>query len=210
VSLSYYLAESDPWGHDLPARASRAAPPDPSVAAADAPLVDAVRAGDPVAFRQVFDSYAAPLLGFVYAKLGSRERAEDLVQQLFASIWLRHAHWEVTTTIGAYLFRAVRNLIAREFRDRGVETRALQLVADAPTERSDTDAALSEHELRMALAQALRAMPARPREVFLLSREQCLSYAEIAATLGIAVKTVELHMARALTVLRSALAEWRV
>jgi RNA polymerase sigma-70 factor (ECF subfamily) len=180
----------------------------------DTKLIAAVRAGDTKAYREIFDQYAIALLRFASAQLGSRDRAEDIVQQVFASIWVRHEQWQVTTSIGAYLFRAVRNLAARDFRDRGIkesscasainiDTAPLLVSGEAP------DAKLAEDDLRATLTRALAAMPPRPREVFLLSRGRCLTYHEIATTLGISTKTVELHMARALAVLRDALADWR-
>jgi RNA polymerase sigma-70 factor (ECF subfamily) len=63
-------------------------------------------------------------------------------------------------------------------------------------------------ELAAAAAAAVADLPPRCREVFTLSRARGLSYAEIAETLGISVKTVEAQMARALRGLRERLAPW--
>jgi RNA polymerase sigma-70 factor (ECF subfamily) len=72
-----------------------------------------------------------------------------------------------------------------------------------------SDDRFRDAEIGAALAHALALLPERPRQVFLLSRRQGLSYAEIAEVLGIAVKTVEMHMGRALAQLRVSLQEWR-
>ena len=65
-----------------------------------------------------------------------------------------------------------------------------------------------EEELAAALKEAMGALPERCREVFELSRVQGLRYAEIAAVLGISIKTVEGQMGRALRILRERLAPW--
>ena len=59
--------------------------------------------------------------------------------------------------------------------------------------------------METAIRRAIDDLPARCREIFLLNREQELSYSAIAATLGISIKTVETQMSRALKALRAAL-----
>ena len=76
-----------------------------------------------------------------------------------------------------------------------------------PMSRHAADAA-SEVELadlRRAVARAIDALPERCRLIFTMSREQDLSYAEIARILDISVKTVETQMGRALKALRARL-----
>ncbi len=70
------------------------------------------------------------------------------------------------------------------------------------------DSELASRDIEHALAKALREMPARCREVYTLVREQGFTYAEVAEALGIAPKTVEIHMSRSLAILRVRLAPW--
>src|SRR5437773_2564826 len=62
--------------------------------------------------------------------------------------------------------------------------------------------------LAVAVERAVTELPPRCREVFTLTRDQHLSYAEAADVLGISPKTVEIHMGRALSLLRSKLSDW--
>jgi RNA polymerase sigma-70 factor, ECF subfamily len=82
------------------------------------------------------------------------------------------------------------------------------LPPEEPVARAGGSAeAMSETEA--AVRRAVDALPPRCREIFLLSREDGLSYSGIATTLGISIKTVETQMGRALKALRSALGDLR-
>ena len=75
-------------------------------------------------------------------------------------------------------------------------------------EHESAPASLVEEEIDAALNEAVNGLPERCREVFELSRVHGLRYAEIAATLGISIKTVEAQMGKALRILRERLAPW--
>jgi RNA polymerase sigma-70 factor (ECF subfamily) len=70
------------------------------------------------------------------------------------------------------------------------------------------DAELMASDLATAIQAAVEGLPPRCREVFVLLRTQALTYAEVAVILGISPKTVEVHMTRALAVLRARLGPW--
>lgn len=181
---------------------------------ADAALVARVRDGDETAFAEIFEAHYARLVAFARGSSGARDVAEETVQDVFVHIWARRASWTIERSLTAYLFRAVRNRVSNERRTLRLETAyAEQIVreigtagVEVATERADDR--LDEAELEAALAKALSMLPERPRQVFLLNRRENLSYAEIADVLGIALKTVEMHMGRALSALRATLAEW--
>lgn len=179
----------------------------------EARLVARARAGDQEAFGEIFAEYYPRLVAFARAALpdGRTGVAEEAVQDVFLEIWSRRETWTIERSLAAYLFRAVRNRISSERRtlrlEQGYAATIVRELDAATTERADDH--LDEAELEAALASALAVLPERARQVFLLNRREHLSYAEIAVVLGIAVKTVEMHMARALKALRTSLADWR-
>jgi RNA polymerase sigma-70 factor (ECF subfamily) len=179
----------------------------------EARLVARARAGDRDAFGQIFAEYYPRLVAFARAGLqgGRSEVAEETVQDVFLEIWARRDTWTIERSLAAYLFRAVRNRISSERRtlrlERGYAESVVREIDTATREKADDH--LDEVVLEAALASALAVLPERARQVFLLNRRDHLSYAEIADVLGIAVKTVEMHMARALRALRASLADWR-
>lgn len=178
--------------------------------------VERVRAGDALALEVIFTAYRTELLAAAERVTRSREVAEEVVQDVFLSIWTGRGRWHITTSLGAYLHRAVHNVASRAAASRtrggtsGEELGAAAQNASAsfrdPAPAPDETAELAA--IATAVAAATREMPARAREVFMLSRENELSNREIAATLGVSTKTVESHMTRAFVVLRQRLASW--
>jgi RNA polymerase sigma-70 factor (ECF subfamily) len=174
-----------------------------------------VRQGDESAFGVIVTQYAPGLLGFVRANLHSREAAEDLVQELFLSIWARRDTWHVGQSLKTYLYQAARKRVLNYWRDRQVEQRYLDSVETnvdinaAVHVRMQSDTELEEEELLRAVTRAIARMPNRVKQVFLLHRTRELSYVEIGDVLGISRKTVEIHMGRALALLRESLKDWR-
>lgn len=182
-----------------------------SILAQDLDLVQRVRAGDEGAFEQIFRTYYARLVSFARTGMDSLDVAEETVQEVFLHIWMRRESWVVERSLAGYLFRAVRNGISNSRRSLKLETSCYAVIARETDAGSNepSDGRLRAAEIEAALAKALALLPERAREVFLLSRRQHLTYAEISKVLGIELKTVEMHMARALTRLRAALSEWR-
>jgi len=179
--------------------------------AAELALARRVTEGDEAAFERIFRTYYARLVSFAYTKVESLALAEEMVQEVFLQIWTRRGEWVVERSLAAYLFRAVRNRVLNARRSLRLEkSYAAETAPEIEVETPErSDGRLDDAEIGAALAHALAILPERPRQVFLLSRRQGLSYAEIGDVLGIAVKTVEMHMGRALAQLRISLREWR-
>jgi RNA polymerase sigma-70 factor, ECF subfamily len=169
-------------------------PADPSAAEpADEALAERIRAGDGEAFELLFRRYYGRLHAFAVSLTRSPDSAEDIAVDVFARIWERRADWSVHASVRSYLFTAVRNeAIASLRRQRMVEPAA-------------ADADLHARELAAALDEAIDQLPERSREALLLHRKHGLSYAEVAETMGISARTVEVHIRRAFKALRISL-----
>ena len=171
------------------------------------------RSGDEVAFEALFRAYAEPLYGFAYSYVRSQAAAQELVHDLFARLWERRETLDMPRSVDSYLFSAIRNRAVSHLRNRRVEkaflTRTLQLHAVRTTPAgAPQELELEANALAEALDQAMQDLPPRCREVFALTRTQRLTYAQVADVLGISPKTVQIHMGRALTLLRQKLGPW--
>jgi RNA polymerase sigma-70 factor (ECF subfamily) len=180
----------------------------------DAAVIARVQMGDLGAFESLVRTWAKPLIAFAGALLRSPQDAEEVVQDLFVWIWEHRFEWEVQGALGAYLYRSVRNRAVSRMRHQQVEDRFQHRLAGeaerrSPSSSSPAEQELATDELSAAIDAAIARLSDRCREVFLLNRQRGLSYAQVADTLQISVKTVEIHMTRALAALRQALAPWR-
>lgn len=197
-----------------PSATGRTIPGDSLRDAAEAAWLALSRRGDIAAFEQLFRTFAAELTDFVSTYLDTDDDAEEVVHIVFCWLWDHRFALPRPQSVRSYLYAAVRNRALNIVRDRRTEaafrdraaraTRGNDVVAASPSPESE----LAVHDIEHALAAALRGMPPRCREVYVLVREHGLTYAEIAVALDIAPKTVEIHMSRALSILRERLAPW--
>jgi RNA polymerase sigma-70 factor (ECF subfamily) len=196
---------------DLPPDAAEPAErSDASLPSAESALVSAVRAGDEAAFEQLFRRYYNPLCVFVTRYVGDPSLAEEMVDAVFARIWEQRTRWEVRTGLASYLYAAARYQVLDWRRHAAVEGRVRERAIAEGTSpgqgRSpDQHQACEAAELEAAIREAIEHLPERCRLIFTLRWQHHLSYAEIATTLGIATKTVETQINRALKALRERL-----
>lgn len=148
----------------------------------------------------------------VFAAHYTRDRgvAEEVVQEVFLRFWERCEREGPGEVTRSYLFSAVRyqtlTLLRHERVARRWSERATQELQWRGRDAAGDDppvAALEAEDLTRAVRRAVAGLSEKTRVVFLLSREGGLTYAKIAEVLGISVKTVELHMTRALKTLRA-------
>ena len=105
-----------------------------------------------------------------------------------------------------YLYRAVHNRALNVRRHEKV-VRAREAQMAEPSFAPSSDQALLSAETARLVRAAVDKLPERCRLIFTLSREQRLTYAEIAQVAGVSIKTVETQMGRALRSLRASLAD---
>ncbi len=162
-----------------------------------------LRAGDERAFEALFRTFTPGLVALVTRYVRSRSVAEELVQELFLTLWQRRLTLEVTQGVSTYLYVAARNRALAYLRhERIVERHAASVLGrlDDPASPGDADLLAM-----LELQDAIEELPTRCKLVYRLSRQQGMTQPEIATFLDISVKTVEAHMTRALMILRERL-----
>ena len=130
---------------------------------------------------------------YARAMLGERAAADDLVQDNLERAWSRIAQWRAGSDLRAWLFGIMHNLRVDQLRRNGLPTTSLdeEEVAEVPVRPTQSD--LLEV---MDLESALRQLPDEQREVLLLVALEEMSYADIAASLGIPIGTVMSRLSR--------------
>jgi|GEM_PF-2350370 len=163
----------------------------------------AERAVTPESIASIFLAQYAGLYRYAHTLLKEREAARDAVQQLFTEIWVRRAEIRIAVSLEAYLYRALYNYcINRKTRDQryvDLGDSLAEQTAPAP------NLALECKELQEEITRAIESLPPQCKLIFLKSRTEGKSYSCIAEEQGIAVKTVEAQISKALRIIRSRL-----
>ena len=171
----------------------------------DSELIQRAATGDRSAFEDLYHRYARPVFGLALRRLGDRGRAEDAVQETFASIWRSAASYRPDRGPGApWLYAVARNAIVDRARAR------TEVPSDIPDEAT-TDAGPSDRVEQGWVAwrvhRALEELPEREREVLALAYWSGLSQSEVAEFLGIPLGTVKTRTRAALAKLADILGD---
>lgn len=139
--------------------------------------------------------------------LGTKETAEDIVQECFYKFWKDREKIYITSSLKAYLFRSVTNASLNHLK----LSKKLSDLDSLQTEPSEEQNDLSDEgggDLSAKVREAIESLPPKCKTIFILSRYEGLKYREIAETLNISVKTVENQMSIAFEKLRDKLKEY--
>jgi RNA polymerase sigma-70 factor (ECF subfamily) len=162
--------------------------------------------GDQPAFMQIYQRYA-PLL-YVHARklLRDGHGAEDVVQEVFTNLWQKAGTMQISISLSAYLYRAVRNRIFDHMTHTRVRSDYLLSLQNFMEQSgSSTDDYYREKELAAIIESQVACLPEKMRLVFELSRKSELSYKEISTQLNISENTVKKQISNALKILRDKL-----
>jgi RNA polymerase sigma-70 factor, ECF subfamily len=167
------------------------------------------------AFEALFRGHYQGLCSLAYRLLGSRADAEEVVQEVLGRVWDGRARWSTyDVPLERYCYRAVRNEAINRLRRRRRETAWYRRAAAESGEKTaigsllhtySADQRVVDEEMLAAVARAVDTLPQRCRLIFELKWSRGLRYAEIAELLGIAEKTVENQLLKAIKLIRLAL-----
>ncbi|MGK9066451.1 sigma-70 family RNA polymerase sigma factor [Stutzerimonas chloritidismutans] len=149
--------------------------------------------------HQLYVDHQGWLNGWLRRQLGCSQRAADLAQDTFVRVLTKDGSLDAVREPRAYLHTIARGLLINHWRRRDIEqayldAMALQPEAVAPS--AESQAQVIETLLRVDAM--LQAMPPRVRQAFLLSQLYGLTYAAIAAELGVSDRMVKKYMAQAM------------
>jgi RNA polymerase sigma-70 factor (ECF subfamily) len=180
----------------------------------DIAVVSAFLTGESRAFEELVERYQTRLLNFIYRTIGDRDRAEDLVQEVFIRVH-RHLHrFDRSKKFSTWIYTIASNLAKNELRNRSrnplvffQSMRSEQDEEDRPLQFEDTtsrpDDMYRKRHLRQLVEESVAALPEHHRQVFVLRELEGKSYEEIAEITACNLGTVKSRLNRA----RSAFAD---
>lgn len=171
--------------------------------------IEQLRYGDDQAFESLYRFYFPKLSQFAYRYVHSNHLAEDLVHNVFFSLWRNREHIKPVESLRPYLYRATRNQALKHMnRSKSDLMSDRSLKSIAVKQDWSPDEITDDKELENAVIQAVQKLPEKRRQIYLLHREDGLTYKEIAQVLDISIKTVETQMSRSLRFLRKCLSDF--
>ena len=176
----------------------------------DAAVVSAFLDGEERAFGELVERYQTRLLNFIYRTIGDREKAEDLVQEVFIRVY-RHLHrFDRSKKFSTWIYTIASNLAKNELRNRSRNPLVLfQTIRknwqdeDRPLQFEDSstrpDDLYRKRHLRELVESSVAQLPEHHREVFVLRELEGKSYEEIAEITSTNLGTVKSRLNRART-----------
>lgn len=162
-----------------------------------------IQSGDLKEFERLFREFYAPLCIYANRFLGDKDKSEEIVQEIFYSLWKNRLTLEIKVSLKSYLYRAVHNNSLQVIEHQTVTEKYRQYIQSQETEfQMDPLREMELEELGRVIDQTMEILPARCRQIFRMNRFDGLKYREIADKLNISIKTVEADMGKALQAFR--------
>lgn len=161
------------------------------------PFIENLNKQQTSAYHQLYDEYYKVLVLYAINFLSSQQAAEDIVQELFATMWEKKMKFLSLPSFRTYLYNSVRNASLNYLKHQNVESLYLEHLANTYREILEEEEDTNEEEVYRLLFRAIDKLPTRCREVFLLHIDGKKNE-EIATLLGISIETVKTQKKRAI------------
>ncbi|MFC3199098.1 RNA polymerase sigma factor [Parapedobacter deserti] len=169
----------------------------------DEVLFALLRDGDQRAFKALYERYWTPLWSYARNAINDPGDAEDIVQELFMTLWEKRASLRISTSLKAYLYRSTLNkVIDRADRSKYRLSYLQDLKRTYVEGNYATDSKLFEKELVQRFEACLGKMPPKMRTIFTLSRHHMMTHQQISDSLKISRDNVNRQIKNALILLK--------
>lgn len=165
-------------------------------------LLKLLKSGDGVALEEIYKRYSEAVFLAAFRKVRSKEVAEELVQNLFISLWAKRGQAQIGK-LDAYLHTAIRYQVIDYIRSKILRERYNQFVREqVNVEEHASESKLLLQELSIAIDNTIKKLPQKTQEIFRLSRYEHRSIKEIAQYMNLSEKAVQYHVTQSLKFMR--------
>lgn len=167
-------------------------------------LLNEISKDDSKAFTKLYELYWSQVFEFTRLYILLEEDSEEIVQEVFIKLWENRKTLYTIRNFDSYLFIMTRNMIFNFSRQK-MNRNFLKITIDEAINLQAEDNTLNTiiyKDLQIYIKQLIEELPPRQKEVFKLSREEKMTYKEIASLLKITPKTVERNISEALKKIR--------
>lgn len=164
--------------------------------------------GNTSAYNVLFRKYFDALYGYAIKNVKDSCAAEELVMDVMLNLWKKKGAIQVEQDLKPYLFRCIKNAIYNYYRKKILPTVSLEFIPEALDVVSKAaDHELNSKELEKIYREKLGQLSPQRRKVYEMSREEDMTYSEIAKCMDLSVNTVENYMVASLSFFRKQLKE---
>ncbi|MBE8714341.1 RNA polymerase sigma factor [Sphingobacterium hungaricum] len=150
------------------------------------------REGDPSVFRKIFDLFHKPIFHYIYSFTKNREDSEELVQEVFTTLFLKRDSLTDSSGLYPYLFVVSKRMMISDFRKRVVKAKYRDHLAQEWSEESRiTEEQIHAADLSRTLELAMNELSVKEQEVYRLNKLEGFSYHEIADRSGVSKNTIK-------------------
>jgi RNA polymerase sigma-70 factor (family 1) len=166
-------------------------------------VLEKLAQGNESAFKIIYDAYWYSIYKTARRYTKSVELAEDIVQEIFTTLWSNRVKFTGVLHLEYYLITMTKNLTYRTMRKISFEAAVKNtLTAEKLSMENDTEDQMLDQQYAQLVQQAIGLLPTQQKQVFRLSKLEGLSHKDIAAQMNISHLTVKAHMAKALRFIR--------
>lgn len=167
-------------------------------------LLERMQGGDQAAFKEIFYRYKDKLLSYCFRFTKSEAIAEEIVDDVLVKIWTGREHIDPTLSFNSYLYTITRNY-SLNFLKKAATNTILKEKLFQYFEKShcQPEEEVMYHDIKNIAERAIASLPPQRQRIYQMSREQAMSYEEIANRLGISKFTVKNQLAKALKTIRN-------
>lgn len=176
----------------------------------DPELVEQLNDGKQKALEVIYDRYADALYTYVYNRIKLKPVSEEIVQEIFYSLWIKRKKLEITTSLEAYLYGACKYKILTHIRSDLVRKRyaADFMVYIAGQYDNSVEEFMNLSDINATIEKSIQDLPDKCQMAYRLSRMDHLPIQDIARKMNISNRTVENYLSQALKHLRTTLGEF--
>lgn len=173
-------------------------------------LLSLLRKGEIRTFEMIYERFSGRLYNYVYSRVNIKEVSEEIVQEIFISLWRKRRTVDITTSLEAYLFGAAKFSILTYVRSENVRKKYAAHFASFRAEQVDNsnEETMNAIDLQTVIERSIAKLPERCRTVFHLSRIENEPISRIAERMNISRRTVENYLSQALKHLRTSLGQF--
>jgi RNA polymerase sigma-70 factor (ECF subfamily) len=165
-----------------------------------------IHMGETSDFERIFLLYHAPLRYFCEQLTGADEECEDIVSQLFLTLWQKQVQFQNTAHAQAYLYRSAKNACLNFIRNEKSADEKKETLSLASTEITDSHLdTFIKTEVWAELYRAIESLPSQCCKVITLSYIEGMSNQEIADELDLSIQTIKNYKLRGLSLLKDKL-----